>query len=129
MTLFSDSFVQKEQEFFEPVANTDHAFTTYPFSYQFRKDLPENIPGAYIYHIPTGRTAFIISKRYFDCGFELRAVNLVWQKIFDFHKLVLEGEVSPLPGEQVIWRHWTWRECMTHLLPPPDSHWFLHTHN
>lgn len=125
MAQLSDSFLQDEQKFFEPMVNPEHSARTYAYGYQYRIDLPEYIFCAYLYSIVTGKSAFILNKRYYNDGFELRAVNVAWQPIFEFHMQVMAGLWEPAEGEEFIRRYWTWQECRTHFLPPPNARWII----
>ena len=125
MPIVSDLTLQKEQEFFAPISTIDYEGKIYPFSYQFRRDLPEEILGAYIYHVPTATAAFVLNSKHFADGFELRSVNLVWAKVADFHLRVLAGEIGPPPGSNFIWKRWRRRECCINILPPPNARWII----
>jgi hypothetical protein len=121
----SDSDFSSEQTFFSPLILPEHAVKTYPYGYQHRLYMPENVFGVYVHNTVTGKTAFALNKLYYDSGYELRAVNVVWQKMFDFHLQVLSGDIIPREGDILIWNNWKWEDCRTHLLPPPNAKWII----
>jgi hypothetical protein len=118
-----------EQMFVDPMTNPIHALTTYHQTYQYRELLPRDVFGTYLHSVVTWKTAFTLNKRYFDSGFELQSVHLVWGKMFEFHKDVLAGEWEPAEGEEFIWKVWYKKDCETRLLPPPNSKWFIYNFN
>lgn len=120
-----DSVLQSEQTFHEPLTNPEHCIKIYPFTYQYRLYMPEDVFGVYVHDSETGKTALILNRYHFDNGFELQRVHVVWAKMFEFHKEVLTGDIEPEDGEHLIWNYWDWRDCCTNLLPPPNARWIM----